>query len=60
MWRFGLSPVRDGFMNKRQTEWSSQKGDAFSRFAANIGKVVGGAAKKGDAGKAKVKNKKKK
>ncbi|HUO10218.1 MAG TPA: hypothetical protein VM008_18065 [Phycisphaerae bacterium] len=42
-------------MNKRQTEWSTQKGDAFSRFSANIGKVVGGSAakKKGAAGKGK-------
>ena len=44
-------------MNKRQAEWSSQKGDAFSRFSANIGKVVGGsAAKKGKGAKAKGKS----
>ena len=46
-------------MNKRQTEWSSQKGDAFSRFGANIGKVVGAsAAKKGKSEKAKGKKEK--
>ena len=47
-------------MNKRQTEWSSQKGDAFSRFSANIGKVVGSSpsAKPKKASKPKTKKSK--